>query len=157
MKKALLCVLTVTLICGGSWVSAQKTMDTIYLPVGTLTVAAPRGEATQRSPVVFPHSLHFDYSCKTCHHTWDGFTAVKSCTTSGCHDQVATPENKKKQTASFAPDIRYFREAYHQNCITCHKRIEVKRRKLEKSGRVLQKSLPKTGPTGCIGCHPRTE
>jgi len=157
MKKALLCVLTVTLFTGGSWVSAKKTMDAIHLPVGILTVSAPRGVVPLRSPVTFPHSLHFDYSCKTCHHTWDGLTPVKSCATSGCHDQAAIPKDKEKKAASPTPDLRYFREAYHQNCITCHKRLETKRRQLEKSGRVLKAPLPATGPTGCIGCHPRTE
>ena len=154
MKKALFWVVMATLL-SGSWVAAQKTMDAIQLPVGTLTVSAPRGVVPSRSPVDFPHSLHFAYACKTCHHTWDGFTPVKNCTTSGCHDQVALPKDRNGKEVSASPEIRYFREAYHQNCITCHKRLETKRRRLEAGGRILNKPLPKTGPTGCIGCHPR--
>ena len=157
MKKVLLCVLMVTLFSASSWVSAKKTMDAINLPVGMLTVSAPRGVVPLRSSVDFPHSLHFGYTCKTCHHTWDGLTPVKSCATSGCHDQVVPPKDKEGKVASSTPEIRYFREAYHQNCITCHKRLEIKRRQLEKSGRVLKKPLPRTGPTGCIGCHPRNQ
>ena len=157
MKKALLCVLMVTLFSGGSWVSAKKTMDAIHLPVGILTVSAPRGVTPLRSPVTFPHSLHFDYSCKTCHHTWDGLTPVKNCATSGCHDQVVLRKDKEGKVASSTPEIRYFRDAYHQNCITCHKRLDIKRRQLEKSGSVLKNPLPRTGPTGCIGCHPRNQ
>ncbi len=157
MRKALLCVLMTTLIGGASWVSAKKVMDTVYLPVGTLTLSPPRGVVPSRSAVEFPHSLHFAYACKTCHHTWDSFTKVKSCSASGCHDQVAIPKNKEGKMASWPPEIRYFREAYHQNCMACHKRLETARRQLEKSGSVLKKPLPRTGPTGCIGCHPRTE
>lgn len=157
MKKVLLCVLMVTLFSASSWVSAKKTMDVVNLPVGTLTVSAPRGVAPLRSSVTFPHSLHFGYACKMCHHTWNGLTPVKGCATSGCHDQVVRPKGKEGKVASSTPGIRYFREAYHQNCITCHKRLETERQQLEKSGRVLKKPLPRTGPTGCIGCHPRNQ
>jgi len=129
MKKALLCVMMATFF-SGSWAVAKKTMDAVQLPVGTLTVSAPRGVVPSRSPVDFPHSLHFVYACKTCHHTWDGFTPVKSCTTSGCHDQVAPSKKANGKVVSSTQEIRYFREAYHQNCIICHKRLEVKRRRL---------------------------
>lgn len=150
-------MLMVAFVFGSSWVFAKDTMDAVYLPVGTLTLSAPRGMVPQRSPVAFPHSRHFDYTCKSCHHTWDGLSQVSSCAASGCHDQAAPDKGKKTKSASDPSDTRFFRAAYHQNCITCHKRLKLKRQNLEKSGAVRTQPLPKTGPTGCIECHPKNE
>ena len=148
-------MLMVAFVFGSSWVFAKDTMDAVYLPVGTLTLSAPRGMVPQRSPVAFPHSRHFDYTCKSCHHTWDGLSQVSSCAASGCHDQAAPDKDEKAKGA--APGTMDFRTAYHQNCIPCHKSLNLKRQKLEASGAVQTKPLPKTVPTGCIECHPKTE
>ncbi len=122
-------------------------LDAVYLPVGTLTIAAPRGVVAKRAPVAFPHSNHFGYTCKTCHHGWDGFAPVKGCAASGCHDML-------KVTAS-KPDVRYFKTAYHQKCIACHKHLTRERQNMEFSKKVLSQPLPQTGPSSCVGCHPR--
>ncbi len=155
MKKPSLPVLMVmvTLFLVSPWAFAKDTMDAVYLPVGTLTLSTPRGMVPQRSPVAFPHSRHFDYTCKSCHHTWDGLSQVSSCAASGCHDQVTANRGKKVKRAPDPANKPYFKAAYHQNCIACHKRLKLKRQKLEYSGTVLAKPLPRTGPTGCIECH----
>ena len=132
---------------------AEDTMDALTLPVGTLTISAPRGVAAVRSPVAFPHSRHFDYTCKTCHHHWDGFSRVKSCTASGCHDR--TVSKRDKSAASRTRDKRYYKTAYHMSCIACHKKLSREREALEKRSAVLEQPLPNTGPTGCVGCHPK--
>jgi len=137
------------------WVPAEDTMDALYLPVGTLTISPPRGVEPRRSPVAFPHSRHFDYNCKSCHHKWDGHSPVNNCTASGCHDLVSTSKDSKSKIASEIEDQRYFKTAYHQNCITCHKSLKLERHGLEKSNALLTQPLPKTGPTGCVECHPR--
>lgn len=157
MKKDFLSGLMVmiTLFIVSPWAFAKDTMDAVYLPVGTLTLAAPRGMASQRSSVDFPHSRHFGYTCNSCHHKWDGLSQVSSCTASGCHEQVAPGKGEKAKRVPDPEDKPHFKAAYHQNCIACHKRIKIERHKLEKSGTVLTKPLPRTGPTGCIECHPR--
>lgn len=128
-------------------VYAGETMDAIYLPVGTLTVSAPRGVIPQRAPVTFPHSQHFDYTCKDCHHTWNGKEPVKGCAASGCHDQLSskTPGGEKL----------YFKTAYHRSCLGCHTARKQKRVEMEQRSLILSSPLPKTGPTGCNACHPR--
>lgn len=148
-------VLTLLLLlpCGRSGY-ADETMDAVHLPVGTLTISAPRGVAPRRAPVAFPHSRHFDYACKTCHHHWDSHSQVSSCTASGCHDLISL--KKGKSDAPSNPDERmYFKTAYHKRCIQCHKSLKIKREALEKSRIALTQPLPRTGPTGCIGCHPK--
>ena len=157
MKKSSLFGLMVMIILFivSPWAFAKDTMDAVYLPVGTLTLAVPRGVVPRRSAVAFPHSRHFDYTCKSCHHKWDGLSQVSGCTASGCHEQFAPNKGKKAKRASDPADKPHFRSAYHRKCIACHKRIKIERYKLEKSGIVLTKPLPRTGPIGCIECHPR--
>lgn len=155
IKTLSLWALIVALLFGNPFAFAKKTLDAIYLPVGWLTISAPRGVEHKRSPVPFPHSLHFDSGCKACHHTWDGHTPVKSCKASGCHDLIEPQKEEKAKKTSDADNIRYYKAAYHQSCRACHMDLAHERKKMEKSGAVLNEPLPKTGPTGCIGCHPK--
>ncbi len=135
----------------------QATMDAIYVPVGRLALAPPVGVIPKRSAVTFPHSRHFDYTCKTCHHKWDGQSAVQSCTTSDCHDQQTAPpmERGVRYLAHIDDSISYFKLAYHRQCIGCHKEIKARNEKLAQSVFMLNIPPQKTGPIGCIDCHPR--
>ena len=144
-------LLLLMLISVAPQASDKETMDALFLPVGTLTLAAPRGVEMRRSPVAFPHSIHFDYTCKSCHHAWDGHSPVMGCAASGCHDR-AIPV---KEAKSDIPPIRFFKEAYHTSCLGCHRRLLQQRHHMVTSGAVMKKPLPNTGPTGCIQCHPR--
>ena len=133
------------------------TMDAIYLPVGRLALAAPVGFRSQRSAVAFPHSRHFEYACRTCHHQWDGQSAVRSCSAANCHDQLSAPPRKKirRDQAGDTDAVRYFKFAFHRQCIGCHKAIKVHNDKLTQSVFSLSTPLAANGPTGCVGCHPR--
>ena len=131
------------------------TLDAIYLPVGRLVLAPPVGVAPRRSAVVFPHSQHFGYACRTCHHKWDGYTPVRGCMASGCHDRIAPQKKRAAGISSADHDVRYYKYAYHQICISCHRRLAIGRQELERSKAVLSEPLPNTGPTGCVECHPR--
>ncbi|MEJ2097535.1 MAG: cytochrome c3 family protein, partial [Deltaproteobacteria bacterium] len=77
-------------------VIAGDAEDTLCIPMGTLLIEPPDGVEAKRSPVDFPHSIHFDYTCKTCHHTWDGENPILSCTTSGCHDLTSVRSDDGK-------------------------------------------------------------
>jgi predicted CxxxxCH...CXXCH cytochrome family protein len=141
----------VVLMFGIGWVVADEAEDTLCIPMGTITLEAPAGVDAQRAEVEFPHSVHFDFNCKECHHTWDGETAILSCTASGCHDLTQVPEEGFKPGESVA----YYKSAFHDACIGCHKSIKLRNKKLEKSMVSLEGELQRSGPTGCTGCHPK--
>ena len=150
--------LFIFLIAGDLAAVADKTevtMDAIFVPVGRLALAPPVGVTPKRSAVAFPHSQHFDYNCKTCHHKWDGNSQVQSCTASKCHDQLSLPEKSKKAMDNIPEEIRYYKYAFHQQCISCHREIKIHNEKLERSRKKIKEPLQWPGPTSCVGCHPR--
>ena len=135
----------------GSWGVAEEAEDTLCIPMGIITLEAPDGVEAQRAEVEFPHSTHFNFNCKECHHTWDGEAAILSCTTSGCHDITQIPEGGFKSGEA----VQYYKSAFHDACIGCHKEIKVRNKELEKSMVSLKGELQRTGPTGCTECHPK--
>ncbi len=146
------------LIASGLAAVAEKTevtMDAIFVPVGRLALAPPVGVTPKRSAVAFPHSRHFGYTCKTCHHKWDGNSQVQSCTASKCHDQLSVPVKSKKVRANRLEAIRYYKYAFHQQCISCHREIKLQNEKLERSRKKIKEPLQWPGPTSCVDCHPR--
>ena len=151
-------VIFIFLIDGGLAAVTDKsevTMDAIFVPVGRLALAPPVGVTPKRSAVAFPHSQHFSYTCKTCHHKWDGNSRVQSCTASKCHDQLSLPVKSKKARADRLEAIRYYKYAFHQQCIGCHRDIKIHNEKLERSRKKIKKPMQWPGPTSCVGCHPR--
>ena len=121
--------------------------DELCIPMGTIELSAPEGVEAKRSAVDFPHSDHFKINCNQCHHTWEYGIEIKSCMTSGCHDQNQAPKKGEK--------IGYYKEAYHKACIGCHKSIQEKNKQLELSKRSVKGPLDKAGPTSCVACHPK--
>jgi len=151
MKKlliALLCVVAIGFYFGT--VNAEEGEDQLCIPLGTLTLSPPEDVDAQRSPVEFPHAVHFNFNCKECHHEWNGNSEDLGCRASGCHDSSTSLLKTNKDEA-----YRYFKIAYHNLCIVCHKDIKEANEKLEMSKQNLKESLPKTGPTGCVECHPK--
>lgn len=139
MKRFFIAVSCLLLITA-SGIFAQDDPQTLVLPTGTMTLTAPENSEREPrlSPVLFPHSLHFSYSCKDCHHEWDGANAVKSCSTAGCHENLwaampGTLPLDARRTKSLTG-------AYHQVCRSCHRREAA----MDMS----------TGPIACDGCHP---
>jgi hypothetical protein len=133
----------------------KETMDAIFVPVGRLALAPPVGVTPKRSAVAFPHSQHFDYTCKTCHHKWDGSSQVRNCTASKCHDQLSLPTKSNEAVDFKLEEIRYYKYAFHQQCIGCHREIKIQNDKLERSRKKISEPLQWPGPTSCVGCHPR--
>lgn len=146
------------LVFGSSFgVASQDSDDALCVPVGDILIEPPESVEAKRSPVTFPHSVHFDTSCKTCHHKWDNSAELNGCMTSGCHDVVKAPKKAKGRPVDSETEIKYYKTAYHFLCIDCHKQVKLDNQKLVKSGKVLSDQLPATGPTGCVGCHPKEE
>ncbi|MFC1812970.1 cytochrome c3 family protein [Thermodesulfobacteriota bacterium] len=133
----------------------QESDAEMCVPMGEVILVPPESGKQKRSSVHFPHSRHFSYECKTCHHKWKGDVQIQNCTTSGCHDLKKAPKEQTKYLVYPDSAIKYFKYAFHSQCIGCHKEIKTKRRSLEMSYQTLKTELPKTGPTGCNKCHPK--
>jgi hypothetical protein len=98
-------------------------------PEGDVVIATTRAFT---KPMTFSHSKHKEYRCDECHHdydkgknVWREGQEVKLC--NACHPLNATS------------DIMCLEKAYHDKCVTCHKK--------------LKKEDKKTGPTSCSKCH----
>lgn len=134
--------------------AAQELPD-MKVPMGIIVLEPNESIAPKKTPVEFHHSKHFVYDCKTCHHKWQGNALVTGCTTSDCHDQLESPKKPTKYLSYTDTGIKYYKYAFHQKCVGCHKEIKDKRKKIEMSLMVVKDQLPKTGPTGCTECHPK--
>jgi hypothetical protein len=121
--------------------------DEMCIPLGNIELSAPQGVEAKRSAVEFPHSAHFSINCQDCHHTWEYGDDDMSCMTSGCHDAEKAPKEGDK--------IAYYKEAYHKACIGCHKSMQKKNKELEMAKGSAEGERVKTGPTGCVACHPK--
>ena len=136
-------------------VIADESEDSLCIPMGTIVLEPPDQVESKRAAVDFPHATHFDYTCSTCHHTWEGDSPVQSCMASGCHDLAINP--KKSEGSSVTPELamRYYKEAYHSACIGCHKEIKQQNQAIEKSYRTATLPIQSSGPTSCSECHPK--
>jgi hypothetical protein len=134
---------------------AQESEDTMCVPMGSFTIEPPESIEAKRSPVEFPHSRHFTIDCKKCHHKWPGDAKIQSCSASECHDLDTSPKKAQESAEEELLPIRYYKAAFHKQCIGCHKASKLRNLELEASGKVLKEKLPNTGPTGCVECHPK--
>ena len=132
-------------------IAGQNKTDEMCIPIGSLLLKPPESVEQKRSSIDFPHSGHFGYSCQTCHHTWTGEEKILDCTTSNCHDLKQPP--KKAVSSDLA--VRYYKKAFHARCQGCHKEIKKKNKEMEKLYKLADPKLMKTGPTGCVECHPK--
>ena len=151
-------VLVLAVIFGNALiVSGQNDEEKMCIPMGLIPLKPPESVEAKRPPVNFPHSTHFSYKCQTCHHNWETDAPVVSCTTSGCHDLTESPLKSEKDNVTKELAIRYYKTAFHQMCISCHKELKIQNKKLEMSGKTLTEKLPNTGPVGCTECHVKEE
>ncbi len=141
--------LALVLVLVGALAPMGLASEELCMPLENIDIEAPAGVRAMRSAVVFPHGLHFDFACKDCHHKWTGTADNINCSTAGCHDLTAEPEK-----GSGIPGYRYFKMAYHNACIGCHKRIKAANRAAELAKTVATVQQP-AGPTGCVECHSR--
>jgi hypothetical protein len=135
--------LSVALVFGMiSVVSGQDNEDEMIVPMGIIVIEPPESVEAVRSAVEFPHSRHFiSLDCKSCHHTWEGPEKIKTCTTSECHEITVSPTKSAKGKIDPNIAILYYKTAYHQMCIGCHKEIKIQNKKLEASFKELKETL----------------
>lgn len=131
--------------------TASDSEETMSVPMGVLTLEPPDSVEPKRSPVEFPHARHFNYACMDCHHQWspeDG--PIQSCGTSGCHELDTPPEPANGDDA-----ILYYKNAYHNLCLGCHREIKAFNKKVATTMGGAEDQIRSNGPTGCILCHPK--
>jgi major membrane immunogen (membrane-anchored lipoprotein) len=109
------------------------------------------GFKTKKSVVTFNHQKHVaDYkiACGDCHHDDKGQPRtdlkegdeVKSCF--DCHTKPGELKGKKAKGLTKAEKLAYIGNAFHENCIGCHRAYD-------------KKNKTKAAPTKCTECHPR--
>ena len=157
MRRSIVGCLCLVLVTGwlGAGVVSGSDDEKLCIPVDIIVIEPPETVEAKRSPVDFPHSVHFSYSCQTCHHKWEGEVVLKSCQASGCHDLDTSPKRSASGAVDPAAAMAYYKNAYHSMSISCHKSIEASNKALAASGRVVSDALPAAGPIGCIDCHPK--
>jgi hypothetical protein len=160
IRVAVLCLVIVFVFGMALNVAGQNESDTeaavedMVVPMGVIVLEPDPSIEQKRSPVEFHHAKHFKYECRTCHHKWEGNTKINNCTTSNCHDLLKAPKKPTKYLAYTEEGIKYYKYAYHQGCIGCHKEIKVKQKKMEKLYKASE-TQTKNVPITCNGCHPK--
>lgn len=145
-----ICLVISIFFAAGLVIASDDEGDTLCIPLGVITLSPPESVEAKRSVVEFPHSAHFGILCQECHHQWDGESEVESCTTSGCHDYEEAPPKEDTDEA-----ILYYKKAFHEMCISCHKDLAAVNAKIAKTYQPSDDRTVPTGPTGCVGCHPK--
>ena len=156
--KRLFFLFLVLIIAFGSsaLIAEEDPEEEMCVPMGTIELSPPESVDAKRSPVDFPHSAHFvHYDCKTCHHKWDGASKITSCTTSACHDLEEAPERTPGKKIDKAEQARYYKTAFHGQCIDCHKTIVLRNFELEKAKGLENPEIVVPGPRSCNQCHPK--
>lgn len=139
-------------------IAQEEAEDVMCVPMGKMTLEPPESVDAQRSAVGFRHTVHMGlFECRTCHHTWEGDTAIQGCMTSGCHDLEEYPTPKEGEELDESLVAQYYKNAYHGQCIGCHKEIHIKNEKIEEKIWWPWEKRPRVimpGPTSCSECHP---
>ena len=125
------------------------------VPMGTIALEPPDTVEAKRAVVNFQHGRHFVLACNTCHHTWEGAEPITGCMTAGCHDLDTLPRKEDSKVIDKDQAFRYYKNAYHGQCIGCHKTMKLEIEQMAKTLASIDGKLPTTGPTGCIECHPK--
>lgn len=146
--------LFVAVMLGATLVTASEDPGEMCVPMGTIILEPPGSVEAKRAAVEFPHAVHFEMSCRDCHHMWELTEPVQNCTTSGCHDLDTLPRIGDTKKVDKETAIKYYKEAFHTLCISCHKQGKMSIKKMEASNTSIDE-LPSAGPTGCIQCHPK--
>lgn len=95
------------------------------------------------------HNVDYKISCGECHHDKDNKPldlkegdAVQKCVE--CHTKLAKAKKKKGEKKK-KKDIMVLENAFHGNCIDCHKEVNIK------AGDPKGRKGP--APTSCTKCH----
>lgn len=148
-------VLLIGIIACASLGIAVAEEGEMCVPMGIINLDPPETVEAKRATVEFAHSRHFVLACNKCHHTWEGAAPITGCRTAGCHDLDTLPRKEDSKAIDKDQAFRYYKNAYHGQCIGCHKSMKLEIEQKTKTLASVEGKLPTTGPTGCIECHPK--
>jgi hypothetical protein len=148
-------VLLIGVVAWASFGVAVASDEEMCVPMGVIILEPPDSVEAKRAAVEFHHGRHFSLACNACHHTWKGDKPIAGCMTSGCHDLDTLPRKEGSNIIDKDQAFRYYKNAYHDQCIGCHKKMKIKIDQMAKTLTDIDGKLPVTGPIGCIGCHPK--
>jgi hypothetical protein len=156
MQKLGFILSVILVICfKGNYIAyCQEEALQICIPLGSLKINPPKGFVATKPSVDFPHSSHFDITCKVCHHTWDYDNQIAGCSSPGCHDLLIKEADEEKGVKGAKPSPRFFRHAYHNSCIECHRstrRQAILKEKQEGTSETTEQL--KIVPLQCEDCH----
>ena len=124
--------------------------------------------ATRPLQVKFSHDKHKAYKCTDCHHVykpndkgeyekdkrgnyktlpvndWKDDQKVEKC--SSCH-KLEADKKKKKEMLSSKTEARSMEDAFHDNCVACHKDYNKEKKLKGKDGL----------PSRCNDCHEKSK
>lgn len=153
MRRVTIAILSIMIVAVFIVNGVTAGEEEMCIPMGTLLLEPPAGVEQKRASVEFPHSTHFTYNCKRCHHKWDTKGEIKGCMASGCHDQTTYTKKPLRKGTYTDAAMKYYKYAYHNNCRTCHVQLKTEKTNLTMSYDEPEK-LPENGPVGCVECHP---
>lgn len=97
------------------------------------------GEKNKYSPIMFEHHdrhLAVEGSCVSCHHKWDGASAITGCRVEGCHSDFSRANKKTPESY----DSAFHFKKTTRSCVGCH-------------SAQLKVNKEFKGPKKCNGCH----
>jgi hypothetical protein len=141
-------------VAGQNESDTEATGKDMIVPMGVIVLKPDPSVEPERTPVEFNHGQHFKFDCRTCHHKWEGNTKITSCTTSNCHDLLKAPKKPTRYLDYTENGIKYYKYAFHQACIGCHKKIKTQQKKMEMLHKAPEE-YSKNLPTSCNECHPK--
>ncbi len=134
-KKSLVCALAVSFfLCGAAFYSFATEADK---GAADILLQATKDKAKKPKPAVFPHAKHQEtITCGECHHGGEPgkqtayAEGMKILKCEECHYKGSGMPNKKDKAKGIAK-LATFKDAAHQNCKTCHKKLKSEKPELK--------------------------
>jgi hypothetical protein len=132
MKRIHMLVLAgLILVCGAATAMAGE------FEIPESVVMSPNkfeGYTPKKADVTFNHVSHMDYACQDCHHTAYDTWTIQSCSSAGCHDDIATRSGVNSVYRTF-----HTTQDTTKSCVGCHL--------------ALKKEGTADAPVVCNDCH----
>jgi hypothetical protein len=130
-------------------VSSTAIADTGEIDKGpeTILLETVKDKANKPKPSLFPHFKHQEtFACGECHHSGTAgkqtpyVEGMKIEKCESCHYKGSGMPSKKDKAKNIAK-LDTYKDAAHQNCKTCHKKIKAEKPELKKKWKK------------CLPCH----
>lgn len=145
LKKVLFCGLVCSLsICFSAVLLCAAEVDK---GPADLVLETVKDKAKKPKPALFPHAKHQEtITCGECHHggkpgaKTDYVEGMKIEKCESCHFKGSGMPSKKDKAKNIVK-LNSFKDAAHQNCKTCHKKVKAEKPEFKKKWKK------------CLPCH----